>query len=194
MLRALSYVSTSSTLSNFFFAFSIARLNWLCDVVICLVQLTQMFATEDRSSPLTRLPPPFQFRSNFSWGHLRPHSFLFQACTFAEGQVFPTPYAVSLLPHEAPLRSISLFCINLFFGILTYVSPGWFPFLSATNLTKFERLHRAASRTITGCLPSFPISLLTQASLPPLRVTLTHFTLSSYERALRLPTSFPISG
>ena len=32
------------------------------------------------------------------------------------------------------------------------------------------------------------------ASLPPLRVTLTHFTLLSYERALRLPTSFPISG
>ena len=27
-----------------------------------------------------------------------------------------------------------------------------------------------------------------------LRVTLTHFTLFSYERALRLPTSFPISG
>ena len=36
--------------------------------------------------------------------------------------------------------------------------------------------------------------LLTEASLPPLRVTLTHFTLFSYERALRLPTSFPISG
>ena len=32
------------------------------------------------------------------------------------------------------------------------------------------------------------------ASLPPLRVTLTHFTLLSHERALRLPTSFPISG
>ena len=31
-------------------------------------------------------------------------------------------------------------------------------------------------------------------SLPPLRVTLNHFTLLSYERALRLPTSFPISG
>ena len=26
------------------------------------------------------------------------------------------PYAVSLLPHGAPLRSSSLFCINLFFG------------------------------------------------------------------------------
>ena len=30
--------------------------------------------------------------------------------------------------------------------------------------------------------------------MPPLRVTLTHFTLLSYERALRLPTFFPISG
>ena len=58
-----------------------------------------------------------------------------------------------------------------------------------------ERLHRAASHAITGCLSSSPISLLlTKASLPPLRVTLTHFTLFSYERALRLPTSFPISG
>ena len=32
------------------------------------------------------------------------------------------------------------------------------------------------------------------ASLPPLRVTLTHFALSSYERALCLPTSYSISG
>ena len=36
--------------------------------------------------------------------------------------------------------------------------------------------------------------LLSEASLPSLRVTLTHFTLLSYERALRLPTSFPILG
>ena len=58
-----------------------------------------------------------------------------------------------------------------------------------------ERLHRAASCAITGCLSSSPIPLfLTEASLPPLRVTLTHFTLLSYERALRLPTSFSISG
>ena len=79
--------------------------------------------------------------------------------------------------------------------LLTYASPGWFPFLSDTNFTKLERLHRTASRAITGCLSSSPISLLlSKASLLPLRVTLTHFTLSSYERALRLPTSFPISG
>ena len=79
--------------------------------------------------------------------------------------------------------------------LLTYASPGWFPFLSATNLTKLERPHRAASRAIPSCLSSSPIPLLlTEASLPPLRVTLTHFTLFSDERALRLPTSFPISG
>ena len=79
--------------------------------------------------------------------------------------------------------------------LLTYASPGWFPFLSITNITKLERLHRAANRAITGCLSSFPIPLLlSEASLPPLRVTLTNFTLLSYERALCLPTSFPISG
>ena len=67
--------------------------------------------------------------------------------------------------------------------LLTYASPGWFPFLSATNFTKLKRLHRAASRAITGCLSSSPIPLLlSEASLPPLRVTLTHFTLLSYER------------
>ena len=96
----------------------------------------------------------------------------------------------------APLRSPSLFCINLFFSPFSFtLHPDGFPFLSATNIAKLERLHRAASRAITGCLSSSPIPLLlTETSLPPLRVTLTHFTLFSYERALRLPTSFPISG
>ena len=92
-------------------------------------------------------------------------------------------------------ESLSLLYKSFLRSLLTYVSPGWFPFLSATNFTKLERLHRAASRAITGCLSSSPIPLLlTEASLPPLRVTLTHFTLFSYEQALRLPTSFPISG
>ena len=73
--------------------------------------------------------------------------------------------------------------------------PDGFLFLSVTNITKLERLHRTASRAITGCLSPSPIPLLlSEASLTPQRVTLTHFTLSSYEQALRLPTSFPISG
>ena len=73
--------------------------------------------------------------------------------------------------------------------------PDYFLFLSVINFTKLERLHRAASCAITGCIASSPIPLLlSEASLPPLRVTLTHFTLSSYERALHLPTSFLILG
>ena len=93
------------------------------------------------------------------------------------------------------MESLSLLYKGFLWSLLTYASPGWFPFLSATNITKLERLYRAASRAITGCLLFFPIPLLlSEASLPPLRVTLTHFTLFSYERALRLPTSFPISG
>ena len=92
-------------------------------------------------------------------------------------------------------ESLSLLYKSFLQSLLTYASPGWFSFLSATNLTKLERLHRAASRAITGCLSSSPIPfLLSEVSLPPLRVTLTHFSLFSYERALRLPTSFLISG
>ena len=61
------------------------------------------------------------------------------------------------------------------------ISPNW------------NALHRAVSCAISGCLSSFPIPLLlSEASLPPLRVT--HFALSSYEQVLRLAISFPISG
>ena len=79
--------------------------------------------------------------------------------------------------------------------LLTYASPEWFPFLKHYRFYQIGTLHRVASRTITGCPSSIFIPfLLSEASLPPLRVTMTHFILSSYERALRLPTSFPISG
>ena len=106
------------------------------------------------------------------------------------------PYAVSLLPYGALLKE-SLFLLYRAFlrALLTYVSRGCFPFLSVTNITKLERLHRAASRTITGCLSLSPIPLLlSKASLPSLQISLTHVTRLSYERALRLPTSIPISG
>ena len=91
-------------------------------------------------------------------------------------------------------ESLSLLYKSFLRSLSTYASPGWFPFLSVTNFTKLARLHRAASRAITGCLWSSAIPLLlSEASLRPLRVTLTHFTFLSHERALRLPTSFPIS-
>ena len=51
-------------------------------------------------------------------------------------------------------ESLSLVYESFLRPLLTYAKPGWFPFLSVTNITKLERLHRAASRTITGCLSS----------------------------------------
>ena len=79
--------------------------------------------------------------------------------------------------------------------ILTYASPGWFPFSSPTHITSVERMHRSSCRVITGCLSSTPIPLLhIEALLPPLRVTLTHQSLSFFERALRLPPTFLIAS
>ena len=66
------------------------------------------------------------------------------------------------------MESLSVLHKSFFRSLLTYASPGWFPFLSATNLTKLERLHRSPSCAITGYLLSSPIPLLSEASLPPL--------------------------
>ena len=89
---------------------------------------------------------------------------------------------ISASSRDPSKESLSLLYKSFLRPLLIYASPGWFPFLSATNFIKLERLHRAASRAITGYLPSSPIPLLlSEASLPSLRVTLTHFTLSSYE-------------
>ena len=75
--------------------------------------------------------------------------------------------------------------------MLTYASPGWFPFLCNTATNHVEVLHKAACRVITGCLSSTPSSLLhLEAQLPPLKLTLEHQTLYSFERALRLPQDF----
>ena len=75
--------------------------------------------------------------------------------------------------------------------MLTYASPGWFPFLYNTATNHLEVLHGAECRVITGCLSSTPSSLLLlEAQLPLLKLTLEHQALSSFERALRLPPDF----
>ena len=83
--------------------------------------------------------------------------------------------------------------------MLTYASRGWFPFLCNTATNHLEVLLRAACRVITGCLSFTPSSLLhldllgpnyLEAQLPPLKLTLEHQTLYSFERALRLPRDF----
>ena len=75
-------------------------------------------------------------------------------------------------PHHKALRSIptaswgptkeSLSQLYKAFvrPVLTYASPGWFPFLCNTATNHLEVLHIAACRVITGCLSSTPSSLL----------------------------------
>ena len=82
-------------------------------------------------------------------------------------------------------ESLSVLYKSFLRPLLTYASPGWFPFLSATNFTKLERHHRLP------LVVPYPSTTHRDFS-PPLRVILTHFTLLSYERALGLPTSFLI--
>ena len=127
----------------------------------------------------------------------RTHFFSKHVCSL-KAKFFPCLRALSCISASSwcpSKESLSLLYKAFLRPLLAYASPGWFPFLSATDFTKLERLHRAASRAIIGCLSSSPIPLLlSEASLPHLRVSLSHFTPSSYERALRLPTSFPISG
>ena len=72
--------------------------------------------------------------------------------------------------------------------VLTYASPGWFPFLFNTATNHLEVLQRAACRVITGCLSSTPSSLLfLEAQFPPLKLSLEHQALYFFERTLRLP-------
>ena len=133
----------------------------------------------------------------FLGSHLT-HSYLSSLVSLLKAKFFlplKALHCISASSWDPSKESLSVLYKAFLRSLLTYALRRWFPFLSAANLTKLDRLHRAASRAITGCLSSSPIPLLLfEASLPPLRVTLTHFTLSSYERALRLPTSFPISG
>ena len=64
-------------------------------------------------------------------------------------------------------ESLSVLYKSFLRSRLNYASPGWFPFLSATNLTRLERLHRAASCAITGCLSSSPIPLFISPTSHP---------------------------
>ena len=49
-------------------------------------------------------------------------------------------------------ESLSLLYKVFLLPLLTYAPPGWFSFLSVTNITKLERLHRVASRAFSSCL------------------------------------------
>ena len=99
-------------------------------------------------------------------------------------------YASSFGPSKEPL---SLLYKAFLRPLLTYASFRWF--LMRYQFYQIGTPPPSGQCAITGCLSSSLIPLLLfEASLTLLRVTLTHFTFLSYERALRLTISFPISG
>ena len=80
-----------------------------------------------------------------------------------KAKVFPRLKAIRCITASSRglfKESLSLLYKAFFRPHLTYASPGWLSFLSVTNFTNSKRLHRVASRTITGCPSSSPIPLL----------------------------------
>ena len=104
------------------------------------------------------------------------HVSLLKAKFFPRLKALRCSSAYSWDPSKEPL---SLLYKAFLWPLFKYALSGCFFSLSVININK----------------SSSPIPLfLSEDSLPPLQVTLTHFTFSSSQRALRLPTSFPISG
>ena len=91
----------------------------------------------------------------------------------------------------------SLACLYKSFvrPVLTYASPAWAPFAPKSILKPISTLHNRACRIVSGCLSSTPLpSLYAESRLPPIFLNFRLSALSFYERALRLPASFPISS
>ena len=88
-------------------------------------------------------------------------------------------------------ESLASFFKTFLLPVLTYASPGWFPFSYPSHILQLEVLHRAACRVISGCLSSSPTDLLhVEAGIPPLHLTFVLRSLLFFERVLRLPSSF----
>ena len=153
----------------------------------------------DEAQPLLiQLSPPFQSHFNFFRVTFHCNFSFSKHVTSLNTKFFPRLKALCCIYASSWglfKEFLSLLYKDFLLPLFLYASSGWFPFLSVTNITKLERLHRAASPAISGCFFPSPIPLvLSEVSLPLLRVIFTHFTLPSYEWSLCLPTSFPISG
>ena len=77
--------------------------------------------------------------------------------------------AVSFASWGPSKESLASIYKTFLLPVLTYASPGWFPFIYAKYLQPLEAVHRSACRAITGCFSSTPVPLLLlEAGLSPL--------------------------
>ena len=109
-------------------------------------------------------------------------------------QILPTPQSPSLNCHclLGSHKRISLPTLQSLCPSGAHICLSWMVPVPLQHCNQSSGSStRAACRVITGCLSSTPSSLLLlEAQLPPLKLTLEHQTLHSFERALRLPPDF----
>ena len=130
-------------------------------------------------------PTPIFLRITFD------HALSFSKHVFSlKAKFFSRPEALRCI--SASSCGPSFFCITIFFA------PFYLCFTPMVSFSKRCQYYQIETPLPSGyrhlrlplALP-YPTSSLRGVS-KILRVTLTHFALSAYERALRLPTSFPI--
>ena len=103
---------------------------------------------------------------------------------FTEGQVLPSSQGHTLC---FCFFMLGPFMLSILFFLQSFLRP--LLTYAFYSITKLERFYRVASHAISAYLSFFPNPLLlSKASLP--LIALTHFALSSYERAFRLLNSF----
>ena len=101
------------------------------------------------------------------------------------------PFAQLPLPLGVPQKNLSPYSTKLLSVRCSHMPLLDGSHSSATLQPIIWKFYTAACRVITGCLSSTPSSLLLlEAQFPPLKLTLEHQTLYSYERALCLPPDF----
>ena len=80
-------------------------------------------------------------------------------CLRPSSSLVSSPYAISLLPREALSKESIFLCKAFFWVVLSCASPGWFSFVSVTNITRLEHLHQASRITLSLFFPSFILLL-----------------------------------
>ena len=106
------------------------------------------------------------------WGSSLTTFFPFLNTSLRKVKFFPRLKALLFISASswAPSKE-SLYFYSKLYSVLTYSSPAWLPFFSATSISKLEHLYRATSLTIASCLSSSSISLiLSEALLPPYKL------------------------
>ena len=120
-----------------------------------------------------------RFIATASWGPMKESLSLLHKAFVRPVLTYASPGSLSLL-HKAFVRPV-----------LTYASPGCSHSFSTPQPITWKSYTELHAGLLLGASLPPPSLLLLEAQLPPLKLTLEHQPLSSFERALRLPQTSP---